>query len=86
MLRKSFVFIIISFIVIFFWSIADFYTSLEFKSSIEKNRLKANNNFNVKKNNLPYLKNDTNNVIEFNSGYNEIDENKQRKFWNLFKK
>ena len=86
MIRKSFLFIIILFIVIFFWSIAYYYTSLELKSSIEKNRLKINSSFKEKKNNLPYLKNDTNNVIEFNSGYNEIDENKQRKFWNLFKK
>ena len=86
MIRKSFLFIIILFIVIFFWSVAYYYTSLELKSSIEKNRLKINSSFKEKKNNLPYLKNDTNNVIEFNSGYNEIDENKQRKFWNLFKK
>jgi len=86
MIRKSFLFIIILFIVIFFWFIAYYYTSLELKSSIEKNRLKINSSFKVKKNNLPYLKNDTNNVIEFNSGYNELDENKQRKFWNLFKK
>ena len=36
--------------------------------------------------NLPILKNDTNNVIEFNSGFNEeINETKPRNFWNLLK-
>ena len=36
--------------------------------------------------NLPILKNDTNNVIEFNSGYNINDSKIKRNFWNLFKK
>ena len=35
--------------------------------------------------NLPILKNDTNNVIEFNSGYNINDSKIKRNFWNLFK-
>ena len=36
--------------------------------------------------NLPLLKNDTDNVIEFNSGYNDKDNKVKRNFWNLFKK
>ena len=36
--------------------------------------------------NLPLLKNDTDYVIEFNSGYNDRDNNVKRNFWNLFKK
>ena len=36
--------------------------------------------------NLPILKNDTNNVIQFNDGYsNEIQNDKPRNFWNLLK-
>ena len=36
--------------------------------------------------NLPILKNDTNNVIEFNDGFsNEIKNEKPRSFWNLLK-
>ena len=35
--------------------------------------------------NLPILDNDTNNVIEFNSGYN-MDNKKKRSFWNLLNK
>ena len=36
--------------------------------------------------NLPVLKNDTNNVIEFNDGFSgEIKNEKPRSFWNLLK-
>ena len=36
--------------------------------------------------NLPILKNDTNNVIQFNDGYsNEMKNDKPRSFWNLLK-
>ncbi len=36
--------------------------------------------------NLPVLKNDTNNVIEFNDGFSsEINNDKPRSFWNLLK-
>tara|TARA_B100001564_G_scaffold344801_1_gene342734 strand:- start:1318 stop:1581 length:264 start_codon:yes stop_codon:yes gene_type:complete len=39
-----------------------------------------------KTSNLPILKNDTNNVIEFNDGFsNEIKNNNPRSFWNLLK-
>tara|TARA_B100001248_G_C27082480_1_gene318962 strand:- start:117 stop:374 length:258 start_codon:yes stop_codon:yes gene_type:complete len=35
---------------------------------------------------LPVLKNDTNNVIEFNNSLkNDIEENKKRNFWDLLK-
>ena len=36
---------------------------------------------------LPVLKNDTNNVIEFNNSIkNDIEENKKRNFWDLINK
>ena len=35
---------------------------------------------------LPFIKNDTNNVINFNSGYESNNENYKRNFWDLFKK
>ena len=35
---------------------------------------------------LPILKNDTYNVIEFNSGYDTNNNKIKRNFWNLFKK
>ena len=36
---------------------------------------------------IPILKNDTNNVIEFNDTFeNEMNEEKKRSFWDLIKK
>ena len=34
---------------------------------------------------LPFLKNDTKNVIIFNSGYENDNNKTKRNFWNLFK-
>jgi hypothetical protein len=34
---------------------------------------------------LPVLINDTNNVIEFNSGFEDDNDKIKRSFWNLFK-
>ena len=41
---------------------------------------------NTKISGLPILKNDTDNVIEFNDGFsNEMKDDKPRSFWNLLK-
>ena len=42
----------------------------------------------IKKNmtELPVLSNNTNNVIEFNSGYENESNKIERNFWRLFKK
>ena len=57
--------------------------------NIEKkdfNRNNINKIINNKISNLPILKNDTNNVIEFNDGFsNEIKKDKPRNFWNLLR-
>ena len=50
------------------------------------NRNNINEIISTKISNLPVLKNDTNNVVEFNDGFsNEIKNNKLRSFWNLLK-
>ena len=50
------------------------------------NRKNINEIINQKISNLPILKNDTNNVIQFNDGYsNQIKKDKPRNFWNLLK-
>ncbi len=52
----------------------------------EFNRNNIDDIINNKISNLPVLKNDTNNVIEFNDGFsNEIKNDKPRSFWNLLK-
>ncbi len=73
-------------VILFFLSIYKYYSSsknAEFKGF---NRNNINEIINTKISNLPILKNDTNNVIEFNDGYSNIKKKeKQRRFWDLLK-
>ena len=73
-------------VLIFFFTTYKHYSSnknIEVKSF---NRININEIIDTKISNLPILKNDTNNVIEFNDGFsNEIKNNKSRSFWNLLK-
>ena len=73
-------------VLIFFLITYNYYSS---KKNIEVknfNRKKINEIINKKISNLPVLKNDTNNVIEFNDGFSsEINNDKPRSFWNLLK-
>ena len=65
------------------------YASAENKNLSNKNynRLNIDQIINEKINNLPILDNDTNNVVEFNDSFDdEINNNKKRNFWDLFKK
>ena len=70
----------------FFFSIYSFYSSNKNLESKEFNRNNIDKIINQKISNLPILKNDTNDVIEFNDGFsNEIKGDKPRSFWNLLK-
>ena len=70
----------------FFFSIYSFYSSNKNLESKEFNRNNIDKIINQKISNLPILKNDTNDVIEFNDGFsNEIKSDKPRSFWNLLK-
>ena len=73
-------------ILIFFFNIYSFYSSNKNLESKEFNRNNIDQIINTKISNLPILKDDTNNVIEFNDGFsNEIKNNKPRSFWNLLR-
>ena len=73
-------------IVVFFFNIYSFYSSNKNLESKKFNRINIDQIINTKISNLPILKNDTNNVIEFNDGFsNEIKNDKPRSFWNLLK-
>ena len=73
-------------ILIFFFNIYSFYSSNKNLKSKEFNRSNIDEIINTKLSNLPILKNDTGNVIEFNDGFsNEIKNDKPRNFWNLLK-
>jgi len=72
--------------LIFFFNIYSFYSSNKNLESKEFNRSNIDQIINKKSSKLPILKNDTNNVIEFNDGFsNEIKNDKPRSFWNLLK-
>ena len=73
-------------IIIFFGSIYKYYSSNKNIETKEFNRNNVDEILNNKISNIPVLKNDTNNVIEFNDGFSEeIKNDKPRSFWNLLK-
>ena len=73
-------------IIIFFGSTYKYYSSSKNIKNKEYNRNNIDQILNDKISNLPILKNDTDNVIEFNDGFsNEIKNDKPRSFWNLLK-
>ena len=73
-------------VIIFFGSIFKYYSSNINIKNKEFNRINIDQILNDKISNLPILKNDTDNVIEFNDGFsNEIKNDKPRSFWNLLK-
>ena len=73
-------------ILIFFFNIYGFYSSNKNLESKDFNRNNIDQIINTKISNLPILKDDTYNVIEFNDGFsNEIKNDKSRSFWNLLK-
>ena len=74
-------------ICIFIFLIFKYYSSNKNLSNKNYNRLNIDQIINEKINNLPILDNDTNNVVEFNDSFeDEINNNKKRNFWDLFKK
>ena len=73
-------------VIMFFGTTYKFYSSNKNIKDKEFNRNNIDQILNDKISNLPILKNDTDNVIEFNDGFsNEIKNNKPRSFWNLLK-
>ena len=70
--------------LLFFFSIFKYYSSNKNIKNINLNRLNFENN--VKTKELPILKDDTNDVVEFNDKFpGENDDDKKRNFWNLLK-
>ena len=78
--------IIILFITLFFFfNVFKYYSSNRNIADKNFNRINIDQIINGKILDLPILKNDTKNVIEFNDEFsNEIKINKSRSFWNLF--
>ena len=74
-------------IIIFILSIYNYYSSNKNIDAKNYNRKNIDQILKEKIIDLPVLKNDTNNVIEFNNSLKDgIEENKKRSFWDLIKK
>ena len=72
--------------ILFFFNTFKYYSSSKNIKNINLNRSNADAIIKTKISNIPILKNDTDNVIEFNSSFsNEIEDNEKRNFWNLLK-
>ena len=74
------------FISIFIYFIFSTYYSDQNKKKININRVESHEKIVKNIINLPRLANDTNDVIEFNSGYGKNEDEIKRNFWELFKK
>ena len=83
---KIFNLLLIIFIFLFFFNIYKHYSSNTNIKNVNLNRSNIDTIVDAKISNLPILKNDTDNVIEFNSSFlEEINDDKKRKFWDLLK-
>ena len=72
--------------IIFFSITYKYYSSNKNIEAKNHNRKNIDKIINTKILNLPILKNDTDNVIEFNDGFsNNIKDDKPRGFWNLIR-
>ena len=84
---KIFNIIMFLLIIIFLLNIYNYYSSNKNIDAKNYNRKNIDQILKEKIIDLPVLKNDTDNVIEFNNSLkDDIEENKKRSFWNLLKK
>ena len=86
MIKNFFSVLIFLFIFLFIFFIISTYISDENKKKINLNRANIYSKIENSLTNLPLLKNDTQNVIKFNSGYENDSKKIKRNFWDLFKK
>ena len=80
---KYIVYLLTIFFFIFF--VIKFYLSENNIKRTSKIILKYQNELDSKFNNLPIIKNDTNDIIEYTKEIEKFKNEKQRKFWDLFK-
>ena len=85
-MNKAFNLLFIKIIITFFISTYYFYSSSKNIEVKKYNRKNIDKIIDIKISNVPILKNDTNNVILYNDGFdNKIKNEKSRSFWNLLK-
>ena len=85
MIKNNFKFIIILTVGAGLYFIVFSYFSESNKKKINKNSVIIDSKIKENTFNLPVLKNDTDNIIEFNSELNNTNNKIKRNFWDLFK-
>ena len=86
MINKIIRFVIIIIVLSFFGFSFNYYISDRNINTVKNNRENLESKILESTSNLPLLPNDTNNVIEFNSGFEDSNkQNFKRSFWELFK-
>jgi hypothetical protein len=77
---------LLTIVIIFFFKTFNYYLSNKNIANINSNRSNINEILKSEVSELPILKDNTNNVINFNSTFaSEIENDKPRSFWNLLK-
>lgn len=74
-----------AFVLGFIYFVINHYISEVNIKKISKNRLNLQKTIEEKTIELSILKNNTNNIIEYNSGYSKTENKKKRNFWDLLK-
>ena len=86
MIKNIFSLLILLSICFFIFFVVSIYISDKNIKKINTNRTNVYKKIEENISNLPLLTNDTNDVIEFNSGYDNDNNKIKRNFWKLFKK
>ena len=84
MIKNIFYLLITVLILVFFILVVQEYLSEKHIKKININRANINQNLLINTTDLPILKNDTNDIIEFNNSLNTNENNREkRSFWEL---
>ena len=86
MIKNILLLAIFSFNITFVVLVVNTYLSNELEKKINDKRKTVEIQIENNINGLPILVADTNDVIEFNYGFENINKKKKRSFWQLFKK
>ncbi len=85
MINNFIKFLILILVFSFFFIVSNYYFSEKNINLVKNNRNNLEDIVLNNSSNLPVLPNDTNNVIEFNSGFEDTSQqNFKRSFWELF--
>ena len=86
MMNKIISFVVVIVVLSFFGFSFNYYISDKNINTVKNNRENLESKILESTSALPLLPNDTNNVIEFNSGFENLNkQNFKRSFWELFK-